>query len=130
MKLERFTADGTLLYAIQQYTKEPSADILAYFQRLTLELVESLKKSQAQFPTRKLVAMYPSTSIPFSVEVQCDRNFKSLFVHICFPKKTTYLEGIDKIANEVAEAVLLGGPIPFVEPFRAPYLKAPRGKKH
>ena len=132
MKIHDLDADGSLLYAIQQSTKQSSADILVYFQHLTKELINSLKNSKGRHKKRRLVSFYPSTGIAFQLDVDCWTYHGEETVHLSleFPKLYMRVEGLGRLANELAEAELLGSALPNIPSFRAPELKAPRGKRY
>lgn len=137
MKLQTFNADSNLLYLIQQVTKQSSADILNYFYSTAMAIIEtSLVKSTAQYPRRKLKMCYPNTAIPFQLEVWYNKYYKvdgqdtQVTCNVVFPKIQMHFNNLADIANQIAEAHLLGGKEPKIDPFEAPALRAPGGMRN
>lgn len=138
MKLTDFNADNNLLYLIQQVTQQSSADILNYFYCTAVDIMNtSLKKSTADYPRRKLSMFYPGTAIPFTLQVSYNKWQKPdkgdnwpVTCTIVFPKAQARFNNLANIANEIAEAHLLGGAEPKLEPFERPPLRAPGGMRN
>lgn len=130
MKIEAFTADENLLYAIQTTTKEPTEQVLSYFYQMATEVIKAAQYSKSQRPYRKLTIFYPNTGIPYTIEVwgwkanYTDKEC-NMRVNVFFPKSKMDYDDLGDLVEKIAEAHLLGGDLPKVEPFDKPMFKIP-----
>jgi hypothetical protein len=79
---------------------------------------------------------YPGTAVPFSLEVWYNKYNKMdgepthVTCNVVFPKVQQHFNNLADIANQIAEAHLLGEAEPKIDPFECSALRAPGGMRN
>lgn len=131
--------DAFLMYLVQDVTKRPSAEILNFFNELTVQVAEigfKNKKEHQRSIHKKIDDYFPGTSIPFHLELKgltirphvdwttkAERpGYLQAEVSIGFPDRATYIKEdvLKEIEVALMEKALLGGEDINIPPFEKP----------
>jgi|GEM_PF-4755594 len=144
----RFSLNRFLMYTIQDVTKKPSVEILAFFHDLSRSIANiGLEKNKGKGIRKDLEDFFPGTSIPFKMLIkgwkswyrgtwnphtrQHEGEQKDIFevsVEIGFPDNTLGIPEaqLKNISEALAERELLGGDGIVLPPFEKPETKTPK----
>ena len=134
--------DSYLMHLIQEVTKRPPAEILAFFHELATQIAEiGVKNKAGHGIAKKLVDYFPGTSIPFHIQVNGRPQWRgyneqleshvemfSCHVEVGFPECRTYMkeETLKELSVLLMEKSLLGGGDVIVPDFQRPEIRTPK----
>jgi hypothetical protein len=138
--------DSYLMHLIQEVTKRPAAEILAFFHELSTQVSDiGMEKRTGRGIRKSIVDYFPGSSIPFHLTVKGHKrrsadydsvkreyvNHHEVFAcsaEVGFPESSTWMKEDDLKAISVAlmEKALLGGDDVVVEGFKKPEIRTPK----
>lgn len=128
-KVLRFDVDRNLGYLIQQITKDPTQEILAYFYGIASFVMDDiLKNSKASFISKDVVLYYKDTPITFKIQLNgSNPRGENVYVRICitFPKTSENFSTTDLMTHALESGLGLIDEENMPE-FQRPNLKSPK----
>lgn len=142
----RYNFDPYLMHLVQEITKRPTAEIIAFFYELTSQVAEIGADNRRGRSIRKhIVDYFPGTSVPFKLLVKGWKsstadwdqatkqyvNRREVFsceATVSFPESRMYMkeEELKRIQTALMEKALLGGEDVVVEEFKKPEIRTPK----
>lgn len=134
-----FSADGSLMYLIQQTTKQPTEEILGFFYDLGVKVAEiGVDNMEGRGIRKDIRDVYPNSSVPFKLLVKgqmrhnfWDPNVKgyvnrrhfSGHIEVTFPDQSRMVDQ-KALMEKIFEKNLLGGE--SLPNFPQPQVKTPK----
>lgn len=128
-KVRDYSVDSNLGYLIQQITKDPTHEVLAYFYGVSqFVMAELLRKSKASWINKDVILFYKDTPITYRINLSGagpGREKPNISIKVTFPRNDESHK-VDEIMTAVMESGLTLTGEHTMDAFPTPQLKTPK----